>query len=109
MENLLGNAWKFTSRRPAAEIRVTGEERADEVVCTVRDDGVGFDMAYAKNLFGAFERLHAVRDFPGNGVGLATVQRIVHRHGGRVWAEAAPGRGAAFSFSLPRASRAEAA
>jgi light-regulated signal transduction histidine kinase (bacteriophytochrome) len=107
LENLLANAWKFTSRRAEAEIQVRGEERDGEVVCSVRDDGVGFDMAFAKNLFGAFQRLHAMRDFPGNGVGLATVQRIVHRHGGRVWAEAVPDRGATFSFSLPRAGRAE--
>jgi signal transduction histidine kinase len=102
LENLIGNAWKFTSKRPMARIEVG--RRGDEdgkPVFFVRDNGAGFDSSRAQRLFGAFQRLHDATDFPGTGVGLATVQRIVTRHGGRIWAEATPGEGAAFFFTLP--------
>jgi two-component system sensor histidine kinase/response regulator len=102
LENLFDNAWKFTASRDPAHIEF-GVLNAHAVpVYFVRDDGVGFDMAYRDRLFAPFQRLHSVRDFSGTGVGLATVQRIVERHGGTVWAEAAPEQGATFSFTLPR-------
>ncbi|MDP2315749.1 MAG: ATP-binding protein [Pseudomonadota bacterium] len=101
MENLLGNAWKFTRNTEAAEITVSCELVGDEVSVTVRDNGAGFDMAYARRLFQPFQRLHTVEEFEGTGIGLAIVRRIVHRHGGRVSAEGAPDAGAAFHFTLP--------
>ena len=101
LENLLGNAWKFTAKNPAATIAFDQAEVEGRPAFVVRDDGAGFDMAYAGKLFGAFQRLHSDRDFPGTGVGLATVQRVVRRHGGEVHAEGAVGRGAAFTFTLP--------
>ena len=99
LTNLLGNAWKFTSQRPDAHVELG---RATDGHFFVRDDGVGFDMTYAANLFGAFQRLHAAAEFPGTGIGLATVQRIIHRHGGRIWGEGKPGEGASFHFTLPQ-------
>jgi PAS domain S-box-containing protein len=101
LENLLGNAWKFTSRSPLAVIEVgAGKEPG---TFYVRDTGCGFDMAYADRLFGTFQRLHGVDEFPGTGIGLATVARAVSRQGGRVWAQSAPGAGATFYFTLPPA------
>ena len=99
LENLLGNAWKFTSRKPHATIAF-GRTHGEEEAYFVRDDGAGFDMAYADKLFSPFQRLHKQSEFDGTGVGLATVQRIVHRHGGQAWAEAAPDHGATIYFSL---------
>ncbi|MBI5463714.1 MAG: PAS domain S-box protein [Ignavibacteriales bacterium] len=100
MDNLLGNAWKYTSKHPTAKIEFGVLTRDGVLAYFVRDDGVGFDMAHADKLFGAFQRLHAMRDFAGTGVGLATVQRIVHRHGGNVWAEGKVNEGATFYFTL---------
>ena len=100
LENLLGNAWKFTAKTDAAAIAFEAAEAAGETAFVVRDNGVGFDMAHADRLFAPFQRLHSEAEFPGTGIGLATVRRIVDRHGGRAWAEAAPGRGAAIFWTL---------
>jgi light-regulated signal transduction histidine kinase (bacteriophytochrome) len=98
LENLVGNAWKFTAKKPQATI----EFGFDRDACTyyVRDNGAGFDMAYADKLFGPFQRLHASSEFEGTGIGLAIVQRILHRHEGQVWAEGTPQKGATFYFTL---------
>jgi PAS domain S-box-containing protein len=100
-ENLLSNAWKFVGGQSSAEIEFGVIEGKGVRAFFIRDNGVGFSMEYAQRLFGAFERLHAPGEFPGTGVGLAIVQRIIHRHGGRVWAESRVSRGAAFYFTLP--------
>jgi light-regulated signal transduction histidine kinase (bacteriophytochrome) len=98
--NLVSNAWKFTSNKPDARIEIGGELVDGENRLFVRDNGVGFDMIQAHKLFGAFQRLHSQSEFPGMGIGLATVRRIVNRHGGRCWAEGAVGEGATFYFVL---------
>jgi light-regulated signal transduction histidine kinase (bacteriophytochrome) len=100
LENLFSNAWKFTSKLPFAHIKFGKLDLNGTPTYFVRDNGAGFDSASADRLFEAFQRLHSVTDFPGTGVGLATVQRIVHRHGGQIWAEGAPNQGAAFYFTL---------
>ncbi len=103
LENLLSNAWKFTSKQPEALIELGIRRRDARDVYFVQDNGAGFDMKYAGKLFGAFQRLHESSEFPGSGVGLATVQRIIRRHGGQVWAEGAVGKGATFHFVLETA------
>ncbi len=105
LDNLFGNAWKFTANAPAARIEVGAMKRDDATVFYVRDNGAGFDMAYADKLFGVFQRLHTEAEFPGSGVGLATVARIVRRHNGNVWAEGVVGQGATFYFTLGEATQ----
>jgi PAS domain S-box-containing protein len=100
LDNLLGNAWKFTGTRTRACIKFGAERKGDAVVYSVSDNGAGFDMAYAAKLFAPFQRLHSAHEFAGTGIGLATVQRIVHRHGGEIWADGAVDRGATFYFTL---------
>jgi light-regulated signal transduction histidine kinase (bacteriophytochrome) len=103
LENLLGNAWKFTNATPAPRLVFGCSDAGAEAerAYYVGDNGAGFDMAYVKKLFTPFQRLHTTTEFAGTGIGLATVQRIIARHGGRVWAEGAVGKGAKFYFTLP--------
>jgi len=101
LNNLLENAWKYTGRRPQALVSFGREERDSQSVFCVRDNGAGFDMAYASKLFAPFQRLHSAREFSGSGVGLACVARIIHKHGGRIWADGRAGEGAAFFFTIP--------
>jgi light-regulated signal transduction histidine kinase (bacteriophytochrome) len=104
MENLLFNAWKFSAKHPEARIEVGEREVSGERVYFVKDNGAGFDMKYVDRLFAPFQRLHTADEFEGTGVGLATVQRIIRRHGGRIWAESELGQGSTFSFTLGEAS-----
>jgi light-regulated signal transduction histidine kinase (bacteriophytochrome) len=101
LTNLIRNAWKFTRTQPTPMIEIGRLERP-ELTFYVKDNGAGFDMAYSAKLFGVFQRLHTAAEFPGTGVGLATVQRIVNRHGGRVWGEGVVNAGATFYFTLPQ-------
>ena len=100
IKNLLRNAWKFTQMREVARIEFGAREVAADKTCFVRDNGIGFDMSNAEKMFHAFQRLHSSSEFPGNGIGLTTVQRIINRHGGRVWAEGEVDKGATFYFTL---------
>jgi PAS domain S-box-containing protein len=100
LDNLLGNAWKFSAKMPVARIEVGKQLQGEETVYFVKDNGAGFDMAYVHKLFGAFQRLHTVHEFQGTGIGLATTKRIIQKHKGRIWADSKPGEGAVFYFTL---------
>ena len=106
LENLLGNAWKYSARSRNAQIWLERGRHAGHEVFTVRDNGAGFDMRFADRLFGVFQRLHSASDFPGTGIGLATVRRIITRHGGEIWAESVVDRGSSFHFTVPAGERA---
>jgi PAS domain S-box-containing protein len=101
LQNLIENSWKFTAFTANPRVALESSVKNDEVVFSITDNGIGFDMTYAYKLFGAFQRLQAVAAYSGNGIGLATAQRIVHRHGGQIWAESEPNKGSSFSFTLP--------
>jgi light-regulated signal transduction histidine kinase (bacteriophytochrome) len=103
LTNLVSNAIKFTRRRPDARVRIGYSDGAGgEVVVSVKDNGAGFDMKYVDKLFGVFQRLHTTAEFEGTGIGLANVRRIIHRHGGKTWAEGTVGEGATFHFTIQR-------
>ena len=104
LENLINNAWKYTGRTDDPSIHFDAAPHDGETVFRIRDNGVGFDMNNADKLFGTFQRLHHNDDFEGTGIGLATVSRIIHRHGGEIWAEAEPGKGATFFFTVKASS-----
>jgi light-regulated signal transduction histidine kinase (bacteriophytochrome) len=108
LTNILSNAFKFTATREAARIEVGAYKEGSEQVYFVRDNGVGFDMKYAEKLFGAFQRMHTQAEFPGTGIGLSIVRRIIQRHGGRVWAESLLQQGTTLYFSLPMTEEARA-
>jgi light-regulated signal transduction histidine kinase (bacteriophytochrome) len=105
LDNLVGNAWKFTGKSSAPCIEFGATDREGSLAFFVRDNGAGFNMAHADKLFTPFQRLHAPSEFPGTGIGLATAHRIVDRHGGQIWAEGNVNQGATFFFSLPQAIR----
>jgi len=100
LDNLIGNAWKYSSKHPAARIEFGRAKSDGKNAFFVRDNGAGFDPAFTNRLFGAFQRLHSAKEFPGTGIGLATVQRIIRRHGGSIWAEGAVEKGSTFYFTL---------
>jgi light-regulated signal transduction histidine kinase (bacteriophytochrome) len=101
MENLIGNAWKFTSKKTKAYIEIRKQQQGKSTVYFVRDNGAGFNMEYIKKMFGSFQRLHPEHEFPGTGIGLAIVKRIINRHNGKIWAESEVGKGATFYFTIP--------